>query len=205
MAITKMSNSGIATGGNLKYDDMLAGNSPYIPRATVYESIATQVLGTNATTVTFSAIPSTYQSLQIRINGKGVSVANFGGTYQIRFNGDTGANYAYAAWYYDPTPATTAQANMTSMDWAGVMPLNGSSITNMWGVSIVDINNYANTTLEKSLKTFSGWCGNTVDIGYTTMSSGLWQNTAAVNSVTLNHNNTWLAGSEFALYGIKVS
>ena len=204
MAITKMSNSGIATGDNLKYNDMLAGNPPFIPRTINYESIATLTLSSNSTTATFSSIPNTYKSLQIRLIAKAADVANFGGIYGIRFNGDTGANYAYAVWYSPATaPTATSGINQDRMDWQGVIPLNGASIGNMWGVAIVDINNYASTSLEKSLKTISGWCGNTIDIGYTTQSSGLWQNAAAVNSVTFIHPNTWLTGSQFALYGIK--
>jgi hypothetical protein len=53
MAITKMSNSGIASLGSEKYNDMLAGNAPFIP--TSFESIATA--SATGASVTFSAIP----------------------------------------------------------------------------------------------------------------------------------------------------
>jgi hypothetical protein len=206
MAITKMSNLGIASLGSEKYNDMLAGNPPFIPRATNYESIATLTLSSNSTTATFSSIPNTYQSLQIRLIGKAASVANFGGIFGIRFNGDTNVNYSYAGWNSAASaPAAMKATGETSMNWQGVIPLNGASITNMWGVAIVDINNYTSTSLQKSLKTIGGWCGRNIDIGYTTQSSGLWANTSVVDSITFVHSNTWLAGSQFALYGIKVS
>lgn len=183
-----------------------ASNSviPFLPNS--FESIATTTLGSNSTTVTMSSIPSNYASIQIRVLGKAASVANFGGIWSIQFNNDTGANYVYAGWNSPAsTPVTMIGTSQNSIGWQGVMPLNGSSITNMWGAAIIDINNYASTSLEKSTKTIAGWCGRNIDIGYTSQTSGLWQSTSAINSISFIHNNTWLAGTKFAIYGIKDS
>ena len=60
---------------------------------TSYESISTVTVGSGgAADVTFSSIPATYKHLQIRgisrNSGSGISIG------RVRFNSDTGTNYA---------------------------------------------------------------------------------------------------------------
>ena len=56
-----------------------------------YEPIATNTLGSAASSVTFSSIPSTYTDLIVVMN-----YANSTGLADVffRFNGDTGSNYS---------------------------------------------------------------------------------------------------------------
>ena len=49
-----------------KYRSMLAGNAAYVPSS--YESIASATGTGSSGTITFSSIPSTYQSLQLRVS-----------------------------------------------------------------------------------------------------------------------------------------
>lgn len=201
MAVTSFKRS-LFTSNPDKYISFLAGNAAFNPSS--YESIATATGTGSSSTITFSSIPSTYKHLQIRILGKAVSVFNFGGTYSIRVNGDTGSNYAY---HYLTGEGTTASASgaatQTSADWQGVMPLSGGSLTNMMGVGIHDFADYSSTTKNKTIRSFQGWNGNTIDNGYVVLASGLWMNTSAINSISLIHGNTWTSSTVVSLYGIK--
>ena len=86
MAITSIK-TGSSFTNLVKYNDFLGANSAYIPSS--YESIASATGTGSSKTITFSSIPSTYASLQIRINGFTSSSDN----WNIRINGDSGTNY----------------------------------------------------------------------------------------------------------------
>ena len=166
-----------------------------------YESIATAT-GTGASgTITFSSIPSTYSSLQIRVLSRSSSV---GRNIQVRFNSDTGANYAQHNLRGNGASAAASGAASTTEIEAGWIATSADA-TNVMGVSIIDIHDYASTTKNKTLRAISGLDNN----GGTTneriyLYSGLWMNTTAVNSISLISNSgNWTTASVFSLYGIK--
>ena len=102
-----------------------------------YVALATSTLGTAASSVTFSSIPGTYTDL--------VLVCNFINTigqtdHGVRFNGDTASNYSRTQLYGTGSAAGSNRgSNETSMNFLGYI---GTS----WGVSIMQIMNYSNTT-----------------------------------------------------------
>ena len=169
---------------------MAAGNT--------YESIATTTLGSAATTVTLSSIPSTYTDL--------VLVVNFGTTAAgevtgIKLNGDTGTNYSTTSAY-----GATAQGAISfrrANDSIGMNLSNwfGSSTTLNGSNGVYHIMNYSNTTTYKTV------LGRSNDASMQTeMNVGLWRNTAAVTSVTFLVTTTTLkAGATVSLYGIKAA
>jgi hypothetical protein len=189
MAITKMSNSGIASTGTEKYNDMLAGNPPFIPSD--FESIATANGTGSSTTITFSSIPSTYIHLQIRM----INYTGVGENVGVRFNNDTGSNYAYHQMFGEgASVGSSAVINNPNM-------LGGYSSASQYGSSVVDILDYKNTNKFKTIKSLHGSDAN--GSGFILFRSGLWQNTAAINRIDLFANNNFTAASQFALYGIK--
>lgn len=161
-----------------------------------YESIATITASGSQSTVTFSSIPSTFKHLQLRINGReGTS----GGVVYARLNGDTGTNYA---WHYlrGSGASTIAAAGAASQSEIWLSTFLGYS-ADYSGAILVDILDYANTSKYKTTRTFAGTydtVNNAISI-----SSGLWLNTAAVNSITIFTSNNYDNRSSFALYGIK--
>ena len=159
-----------------------------------YESIATTVLSTSTSSVTFSSIPSTFQHLQIRSMCFGsVNDENL----RIRFNGDTGSNYAR---HYLEGNGTAASASATTSDSGGVFS-NTSSGTSPY-VAVTDILDYLNTNKYTTLRSLSGRDSN--GSGFIYFRSSLWMNTAAINEITiLPGSGTLSSGSHFALYGIK--
>jgi hypothetical protein len=197
MAITKMSNSGIASTGSEKYNDMLAGNSPYIPPS--FDSITSAIGTGSSATITFSSITSTYKHLQIR-GTVGWSTNNE--TIQLRLNGDTGSNYAS---HQLQGNGSTANSSGTANASQIRLPLDGTTYDPSGIVPIIiDIYDYASTSKNKTIKAFLGSeiNGNPSRVS---LVSGVWLNTAAITSVSVSlqggtplRNRTILS-----LYGIQ--
>lgn len=169
-----------------------------------YESIATVTIGSGgATTITFSSIPSTYKHLQIRAIGRFDNAANINRSGSIRFNGDTGSNYYTHILAGDGT-SVYADASANTFMFPYSMP-DDSTTANVFGVAIFDILDYANTSKNTTVRSLSGTDTNS-SVGIVRLNSGLWNNTAAVNSISFSSNNFTIGYkqySHFALYGIK--
>jgi len=171
-----------------------------------YESIATATGTGSSGTITFSSIPSTYTSLQIRIMSKSTRTASTGTNDAfLRLNNDTGSNYAYHDLYGDGTSAgASGAATQTAIRIQRIAVSSGTGLSNMMGVAIVDLHDYASTTKNKTVRNISGADLNGVTSGSMWLSSGLWQSTTAVNRLDL-----YFSGENFttttvvSLYGIK--
>jgi hypothetical protein len=166
-----------------------------------YESIATTTVGAGgASSVTFSSIPSTYQHLQIRaIGSTSIDVADS----RYTFNGDTGNNYA---WHLLVGNGSTAGAfQSTSLNHLRGAPYLLKA-TNVFGVGVTDILDYANTNKNKTVRTLTGAEDNNATPTYAQVQfySGLWMSTAAISSITITcSSGNYPQYSSFALYGIK--
>jgi hypothetical protein len=194
--------AGNATGNGV-FSSASASATPFL--ATSFESIATQtVSGSSVSSITFGSIPSTYKHLQIR----GIVACTVAGTdingLTISCNGDTTNTNYYRHNLYGTGSAAAAFGSNT---YAGLVT-NGNapktSNTNMYGAVICDILDYQNTNKYKTMRALSGADINSAD-GQVGLASGLWMNTAAITSVTLNitYAGNISVGSTFALYGIK--
>lgn len=173
-----------------------ASNSVTPASPSSYESIAS-LSGSGVNTITFSSIPSTYKSLQIRFMGLTTGGAD---SPRIRFNGDTGGNYAYH--YLVGTGSSVAVYGIGSTDSIFTSQNNAF---NQPIVGIIDVQDYASTTKNKTVRSITGYDTNGVNGDRINLYSGLWVNTNAVTSLTLFNTNgePWASGSSFALYGIK--
>ena len=159
--------------------------------ASTYTPIATTTLGSAASTVTLSSIPSTYTDLILVFGGKNGSGVNYEITTQL--NGDTGSNYSY----------TNLRGNGTS-----AVSFRESSITafrlfyteNTMGNAIVSFNNYSNTSTYKTYLSRSNSPSYSTDAIV-----GLWRSTSAINSIamTVAGGGQFQTGSTFTLYGVK--
>lgn len=164
-------------------------------RTATYSLIASNVLGSNATSVTFSSIPATFTDLVLVINAKNDTLTN----NEIRFNGDTATNYSITALYGNgSTAASTRETNNAygSIDMNAYMGTSDFSYNN-----IIQIMDYANTTTYKTYLTRA----NSVSYGLDAI-VGLWRSTAAINSLsilTTTGTRNYITGSSFRLYGIQ--
>lgn len=157
-----------------------------------YEPISTQTLGTATSTITFSSIPATYTDLILITIG-------FAGAdyYNVQFNSDSGTNYSRTLLFTSGASAESAR----NSNIAQVYGTTGTSSTNL-GTSIHHINNYSNTTTNKTVIRRGG-LDNTVS---PQLEAGLWRSTAAINTITLTAGSgNFGIGSTFTLYGIKAA
>jgi hypothetical protein len=169
---------------------------------TAYESIATTTLGSTTGTITFSSIPATYTHLQIRIMSRSTR-SQTGDYIAMQFNADTGSNYAYHGIGGDGSAATAfGFATQTFMDVERAAAATATA--SVFGVSVVDILDYANTNKYKTMRSLGGFDNN--GSGEIYLTSGLWQNSNAITSITLKAQggtSSFVQYSSFALYGIK--
>ena len=169
---------------------------------TAYESIATTTVGSGgAATISFTSIPSTYQHLQIRIMARGNN-ANTYDSFLVRANSDTGSNYTYHGLVGDGSVAFTAVVTPYNGFRGG--EITGANATSgMFGVSVVDLLDYANTNKNKTMRILGGNDRN--GGGQVTLNSGVWMNTAAVTRIDITpvFGSSFVQYSSFALYGIK--
>jgi hypothetical protein len=189
--ISRAAISGVVQG-QPKYRSMLAGNTAFSPNA--YESIAT---ATGAgTTITLSSIPATYTHLQLRIN---YSRDSGNSSIAMRMNGDTSSIYTYVYFLGNNTNTPTYLGNSTSQITDMGIAYGGPTAR---GSLVVDILNYANTSMWKTTRTIAGSIGG--GNSQTQYHTGLWASTAAITSLTFNiGGDTFSADTQIALYGIK--
>jgi hypothetical protein len=165
--------------------------------AGAFESIATVTGNGSATTLTFSSIPSTYTSLQIR----GIANDGVGNGFlaALRFNADSGTNYVFHRLLGNgSTVSASGSSTQTSIQIG-----NSGNVADTYTTYISDIHNYANTTQNKTVRTFSGRDFN--GSGTVFLYSGLWLSTAAITSISIDNVGpvAWTSGTTFSLYGIK--
>lgn len=158
-----------------------------------FESIQSVPVTTATGLITFSNIPSTYASLQVRVFARGASGGNQ--AYQMYFNNDTTlSNYAYHCMGGDGSSFTQSVLGQAHV---------GSCRENAWNVTVIDIPDYTSTSKAKVRNSFSGSMSQTD--GSVFYYGSIWNNTTAVNRIDLTHTSgaNFITGSVFALYGLK--
>lgn len=171
--------------------------------AGAFESIATTTGAGSSGTVTFSSIPSTYQHLQIRTSF--LMTGNYGGNLLVILNSDTATNYSYHLLQGGGSSTfATGSANQSFMYGS----YTNAAVNNAPTVCIIDIHDYASTSKNKTIRTFSGTDSNGGGYGQAvSINSGLWRSTSAIDSITLYYDQGgtgyFSTTSSFALYGIK--
>ena len=178
---------------------MLVGNEPFSPSS--FESIQTYTGNGTDTTMTFGSIPATYSSLQLRCLSRGVAGAS---RITMRFNGDA-TGYTTHNLSGDGLSATALGYADTGYLYLWQSVADSSWAANILGAAIIDIHDYASTTLNKTVRCFAGMNNNTTSTYQgVALSSGVWINTDAVTSISLNIDGAaFTTSTTFALYGVK--
>jgi hypothetical protein len=169
-----------------------------------YDTIATTTLGSSASSITFSSIPSTYTHLQIRGIVRSDRAANPQDIFQVRFNSDTGTNYASHNLEGTGAAVSVDAFSSTSNPWSGICA-GATAASNVFGAAVIDILDYTSTSKNKTLRSLTGIENNDSN-GRLYFSSSLWFATpAAITTVTLSpiYGSNFITYSSFALYGIR--
>jgi hypothetical protein len=166
---------------------------------TAYDSIATFNGTGSSGVITFSSIPSTYKHLQVRAFVKDTGAT--GTEVQVTFNSDTAANYSRHRLTGDGSSAAAfGQANTSNIPFLGQVGIPTAGAT--YGVFVIDVLEYANTNIYKTLRVLSGQDSN--GSGGVDFTSGSWRNTAAVSTLTVSLSaSNYTTDTSIALYGIK--
>ena len=201
--IYKMSNAGGFKSLN-RYYDMLAGNTvwnPWEPDG-AFDALATVTVPSGGVaSITFAGIPNTYKHLQIRSMFRS-GTAGSEDSVIMRFNGDSGNNYSYHFLFGNGSSANASATSSTSLIYPWAVPA-ASFLANSFGVQIIDLLDYANTTKNKTTRTLAGYDDNSTG-GRIALTSGAWYNTSAVNSISITTGGSSIAQhSQFTLFGVK--
>ena len=154
-----------------------------------YEPIASQTLGSTATSVTFSSIPSTYTDLRL-VAYLFHTLPGTGGT--VRFNNDSGSNYSRTFLIGDGSTASSGRSSNSS---SIIIPVGDPHVI------VLDVFSYANTNVFKTVLWSSAEPGRLV-----ARVASLWRSTSAVDRLDIAGDSSgFTSGSTFSLYGIKAA
>jgi hypothetical protein len=155
-----------------------------------YTELRRTVVPSTTSSVTFDLTGiSGYTDLVIVANGTSSGDASF----MMRFNGDSASNYSTTYLYGTGSSAVSGRVSNDSY----IVAMGRTNTTG--GASIIQLQNYANTT---TFKTVIGRGGGAATLVIAAV--GLWRSTSAITSIliTPESSNTISAGSTFSLYGI---
>jgi hypothetical protein len=197
VAISRASDSSIQ-GGLPKFNDIWDGRSA----VGSMDALGVVLLSTAASSVTFSSIPATYTHLQIRMIARDDRASSTSDSGAFRFNSDSGNNYAYHALISTGSTATVSTVDTYSRGLIDRLTASTAGAST-FGVAVLDIPDYANTSKYKTVRILGGYDNN--GDGQIVLSSGLWQSTSAISTIVIypNVGSNWVQYSSFALYGVK--
>jgi hypothetical protein len=155
----------------------------------------------------FTNIPQTFTHLQVRaiVHDSGASspadIALRVGSSTT--SPDSGSNYAWHRLFGDGGGAYSAAGTSQSFISCAYCPGSGVTSTIM-GNAIIDILDYTNTNKYKTVRSIGGYDAN--GSGYANLHSGLWLNTAAIQSLQVFAGSGGTSAyNTFQLYGITTA
>jgi hypothetical protein len=164
-----------------------------------FEIISSSLLGSSEASVTFSSLgdySSTYKHLQIRAVVKSSTTGSWNDTLGVRFNGDTGTNYAWHILQGSSSgAAVSAGTSANTISGIIVRGSEGGFNPLVFGPAVIDILDvYA--VKNKVIRALSGTNTSRLTEFQVRLSSGMWINTASVTSITLTptSGSSWIAG-----------
>jgi hypothetical protein len=171
--------------------------------ATTFTKIASVTVGSGGTgSITFSSIPQTYTDLVIKASLRTGSGGI--GSYQLTFNGSA-SGYSERLIYGTGTATGSASQSSSTYIWWGFNTNENSSTASTFASNDIYIPNYTSAN-HKYLSADNVTESNT-SAATAYLDAGLWANTAAITSITLDIEQAalFVENSTATLYGIKNS
>ena len=165
-----------------------------------FELIASSTVGSGgAASIDFTSIPSTYTDLCLKVSARGDTSAQY---IDIKgaFNSDTtNANYSWRALY--SIDGTSAATSSTSANYIGQITA-ATSTSNTFSNGELYIPNYRVSQNKSYSYDFNGENNATASINI--LAAGLWNNTAAITSISISCRvGNFAQFSSAYLYGVK--
>lgn len=194
------------TTGNIT---LTGARGAFIP-PTAFESISTVQSNGSSADLVFTAIPQTYEYLQVRIF---LRTDDASPLLKFRLNGDTSSQYSYARMAgFESYFAQSYDAS--TYDALSYVVLNyhvaNNTTPNLIGtrLAIIDLYDYANPSKFTGVRSVYGAHGSVLSTPSSTgINYGQYSETTPITSITLTTGNaTAFDGNSYAcLYGIKGS
>lgn len=157
-------------------------------------ALSTITLQASSSSVNFTGIPSTYRDLILTLTGSPSDTSY--PVIALRFNSDSGTNYAYVGMTGNGSTAgagSNGSQNYLSIGQGYGTGPNTSSIFN----TVVYIVDYSTTNKNKLVLSRNNVAGTGVEA-----QSSRWANTSAITSISvITTSGAFAAGSTFSLYG----
>lgn len=170
--------------------------------ANTYIIIASNVLSSPASSVSFTSIPNTYDDLVARVVLRGTQA----GYYQwmlVRLNSDTGGNYSKTQLW---ATGTSAASNRDSSYFGDILSYaypDNLIDSNTFSNNEIYFANYTSTTT-KVLSIIGGFSATTTNNNVLAATVGRYATSSAISTITFSPGAlNFATGSEFYLYGIK--
>jgi hypothetical protein len=163
--------------------------------------IATFTVGSGGSgAITLSNIPQTFAHLELRLFGRVTNIGS-GANIEMRFNGDSGANYRIqylggqgtTIGFFGDFGASQTQGNF---GWVA----NTACTAGIFSTNIVSIMDYTSTNKSKAARCLTACETNNSATDLVGQFTTLWNSTAAIASITLLPN--WAQYTRVDLYGI---
>jgi hypothetical protein len=169
--------------------------------ASDYESIATEIVTSARSTITFSSITSAYKHLEFRILwNKAVGDQSM----FITYNGvSTGTSYTYRRMIgFGATSTASGYWIASQPKWETFYDGNNGGSSTYEKVGLLTILDYANTN--KTRVSNLHWGADYNGSGAVAMESCLFNSTTALSSVSFTpYSTNFAVGTQISLYGIK--
>ncbi len=162
-------------------------------------------LGAAASSWDVTSIPSSYDHLLVKVSARSDSSDTYGGEVRVTLNGDTGSNYSGTIlWAYQSTPQSTRASSAAYMNYSYVS--DASQAAGTFGSATYWIPHYSNTANFKQMISSSAAedTSSTDSDWILAVEAGLWQDTSAVDQITLTAGaaDDFVQYSTFTLYGV---
>ena len=170
--------------------------------ANTYTLIASNTLGASAASVTFSAIPATFTDLVLRVSSRNNDTGTSEG-FLTQFNSDTSTNYSWRALLVGGGSATSqGYANQAKIE---NRQAGNAATANTFSSMEIYIPSYT-ASQNKPVSSYYVIEKNVTD-SYIGAEAALWRDSAAISSIKLYNNSSFVfvSGSSFFLYGISSS
>lgn len=146
--------------------------------------IATASLTANATSLTFSNIPSTYSSLRLVFNYRGAT------TETLLLSINSASTTVYASLYAQARAGITTNESGSQLNRPdGIYTTGNANIfANEYGMAVFDFVDYASTSKHKTVLAELGATHPTSTNSITGLMCGVYRSTSAITSITLKTN-----------------
>jgi hypothetical protein len=164
-----------------------------------YDLIASQTLGSAASSITFSSIAASWTDLRLVLTPIATSGTTGGYNVKLNFNNDTSSLYSNTFLVGDGSAAATGSNANVSYN---LFSYDGMT-HNYPHLYTLDVFSYAGSTYKTSLATFSEDKNGS---GYVGRQVFLYRSTSAITEIDLTAvTSTFAAGTTANLYGIKAA